>query len=167
MLKRPAKFHSLLHSTDLLEKRLASLLAPMGIRPRQARVLNTLQRMGPASQVTLAHEFDVTAGSMSTMIERLLSLNLITRHKNPADRRGDVVALTPGGEAMLSDIKRIWSDMDDWIETALGPEKSKLLAALTTELKLALGGRMPGQDHPQQSLEDLFLDIGLINKEEQ
>lgn len=101
MKARPVKFHSYLHGAHLLQKRLDTLLAPMGIRPRQARVLNTLSGIGETSQTVLAQQFDVTAGSMSTMIERLLALGLISREKNPSDKPGDLIALTPEGKDAL------------------------------------------------------------------
>ena len=78
------------------------------------------------------------------MIYRLLRLGLIERHKNPADRRGDVITLTPEGAKVLKDVKGVWQGIDDLIEEKLGKEKAAQLAELTRELKFALGGSVPG-----------------------
>lgn len=43
MTKKPYKFPSLLHSAYIVEKRLAALLTPVGITPRQARILNEVR----------------------------------------------------------------------------------------------------------------------------
>ena len=146
MTKKPYKFHSLLHSADILEKRLATLLTPVGITPRQARVLNVLNRVGEVSQTVLTEQFDVTSGSMSTMIDRLLKLRMIERRKNPEDRRGDLISITDQGKAVLHEVHDVWQDIDELIEKKLGPEKAALLTELTRELKFALGGRVPGTD---------------------
>ena len=146
MTPKPYKFHSLLHSADILEKRLATLLTPVGITPRQARILNVLNRVGAVSQTALTEQFDVTSGSMSTMVDRLLKLGMIERRKNPEDRRGDLISITDQGTAVLHEVRDVWQEIDELIEDKLGAEKAALLSELTRELKFALGGRVPGKD---------------------
>lgn len=58
MNNKPYKLQPLIHAATLVEERLSAELAPFGIKPRQARVLNVLHLMGSASQVELAREFD-------------------------------------------------------------------------------------------------------------
>jgi DNA-binding MarR family transcriptional regulator len=145
MTTQHAKFHALLHSADLLEKRLTERLAPLGVRPRQARILVAIDVIGPTSQTVLAREFDITKGSMSTMIDRLLALDLVVRHKSEKDKRGDVVALTPAGARMVADIRSAWQDMDTMIGSMLGAEKEQILFELARELRTALGGVIPGE----------------------
>lgn len=145
MPKQKYKFHSLLHAADLVEDQLRVQLAPLGIRPRQARILNALRRMGTASQVNLASEFNVTAGSMSTMIARLIAMDLVNRTKDPSELRTDVLQLTPQGRSVLTKVHAVWRQMNTVLEDALGQEKADLLGALTSELKFALGGSIPGQ----------------------
>lgn len=145
MARQKYKFHSLLHAADLVEDQLRVQLAPLGIRPRQARILNALRRMGTASQVDLANEFNVTAGSMSTMIARLIAMNLVSRTKVPEELRTDVLQLTPLGLSMLKQVHTVWRHMNTVLEDALGQEKADMLGVLTTELKFALGGHIPGQ----------------------
>lgn len=138
-------FHSLLHAADLLDHKLRKKLEPFGIRPRQARILNALDRIGPTSQSELIAEFDVTAGSMSSMIARLVSMNLVSRTRHLDELRTDVLQLTPDGLAKLEHIRAVWSEMQALIEEAIGKENTQQLTALTTELKFALGGKVPGQ----------------------
>ncbi|MBU2941126.1 MarR family winged helix-turn-helix transcriptional regulator [Shimia thalassica] len=140
-----AHFHALLHSADLLEKRLTERLAPLGVRPRQARILVAIDVIGPTSQTILASEFDITKGSMSTMIDRLLSLDLVAREKSKTDMRGDIVSLTTKGTALIADIHDAWSDMDVIMEEALGVDKKQKLCTLARELVRALGGKIPGK----------------------
>lgn len=148
-----AKFHALLHSADLIEKRLTERLAPLGIRPRQARILVAVEAIGPTSQTVLAREFDLTRGSMSTMIDRLLALDLVMRHKSDKDKRGDVVTLSPAGARMVKDIRNAWQDIDNMIESMLGTEKQNLSTELASELKTALGGKIPGEGLPKGTFD--------------
>ena len=143
-MKKKYRFHSLLHSSDLLEQRLRLGLEPLELRPRQARVLSALNRLGQISQVTLAKEFQVTPGSMSTMVTRLEKLGFITRHREPDERRSDVLILTAVGKAHLKEIRKTWTQMDDLIIEAIGIKKAQLLSELTEELTTALGGHVPG-----------------------
>lgn len=149
-----ARFHALLHSADLLEKRLTERLAPLGVRPRQARILVAIDVIGPTSQTVLAREFDVTKGSMSTMIDRLLALGLVARRKSRTDKRGDVVTLSQAGRRMVKDICNAWLDIDSMIEAMLGTEREHLLAELASDLKTALGGKIPGEGSQKPTRSD-------------
>ncbi len=137
------RFHALLHSADLVEERLRENLVPLDIRPKQARVLGALSLIGSVSQVELAREINVTAGSMSTMVTRLEKLGLISRERHPNERRSDVLSLTNAGRSQLKDIHHTWKQMDEYIEKTIGREKALMLAELTEELRLALGGQVP------------------------
>ena len=138
------KFHLLLHSADLLDEQLRNHLAPMGIKPRQARIIGALARMGSASQVELAREFNVTAASMSTMTSRLISAGYILRETDPVEARANVLKLTDLGRSLLDDVHDAWREMDRVIEKAIGRSKAKDLADLTGELRDALGGHVRG-----------------------
>jgi len=143
-MKKKHHFHSLLHSADLVERHLQNDLEPLGLRPRQARILSAMNRLGPVSQVTLAKEFQVTPGSMSTMVTRLEKLGLISRYRESDERRSDVLSLTTQGQNKLQGIGKAWRQSDALITNAIGAKKTQLLHELTAELTLALGGHVPG-----------------------
>ncbi|MGH1483442.1 MAG: MarR family winged helix-turn-helix transcriptional regulator [Geminicoccales bacterium] len=140
--------HPHLHAATLLEKRVESLLRPTGIRHRQALILDALQRIGPTSQRHLAKQFDITAGSMSTMTERLVSLGFITQKTNPENRRSDILELTPSGHAILEKVLDVWREADGMIIAALGKDRAEHFIALATELRNALGGSEPKKEVP-------------------
>ena len=142
-MNKPAKFHSLLHSADLLDKQLSALLTPLGIRPRQARILDALSRMGEVSHKALADSFSVTPGSMSTMIDRMEKAGLVRHRASRMDRRVELVSLTKHGAKTLEDVWIVWAQLDDIIFDKLGGEKVTQLTVLTRELKYALGGQVP------------------------
>lgn len=126
-------------------------MTPIGIKPRQARILNALSRMGEVSQNELAEQFDVTSGSMSTMIERLEKVQLIERRKNPDDRRVDLITLSKRGALVLTEIRDVWCEIDELIEEKLGSQKFAQLSELTKELKFAMGGKIAGMNMKQNA----------------
>lgn len=134
----------LLHFAHLLEERLRVRLTPLGIQPRQARVLDALGRMGQASQVELAREFAITAASMSTMTSRLLKAGLIERHVDEQELRSNVLKLSTHGQRLLKQIYREWQAIDQEISGVIGAENAAILATLTFELRNAFGGSTPG-----------------------
>ncbi|UWQ20137.1 MarR family winged helix-turn-helix transcriptional regulator [Jannaschia sp. W003] len=115
----------------------------MGIKPRQARILDALDRMGEVSQKALIESFDVTSGSMSTMIDRMEAAGLVRRRRSARDGRVDLISVTPHGARLLEEVRVVWREMDDLIEAKLGPEKAAVLTELTRELKFALGAKVP------------------------
>lgn len=142
MKQKPANFHSVLHSADLLERRLATLLSPLGIRPRQARILNALSNMGEVSQSALADSFGVTAGSVSTMLDRLEKPGLVRRRPSRFDKRIELVSLTRRGATVLDKVWDVWAELDDILVETLGEGRAAQLVELTRELKFALGGKV-------------------------
>ncbi len=145
MARKRHKFHLLLHSADLLEERLRLQLAPLGLRPRQARVIDALDRMGETSQAKLAREFDVTQASMSTMTARLIAADLVQRGPDHDDPRGCLLALTEKGRNALDGIDAAWTEIDQIAAEAVGKDAFAELATGAGELRDALGGRAPGQ----------------------
>ena len=73
----------------------------------------------------LRKQFGVSAGSMSSMIVRLLALGHITQITNPKDRRRDIVDITSSGQSALRGVHEVWREGDRMIEAALGREKSE------------------------------------------
>ena len=145
MLSKNYSFHLHLHFAHLLEERLRSRLAPLGIHPRQARILDALARMGQASQVKLAREFGLTAASMSTMTSRLLAAGLVERHVDAHEQRSNVLRLTRRGNSLLARIYAEWQAIDREIIEVIGDENAARFAALSCQLRNAFGGSTPGE----------------------
>ena len=140
---QPNKLHYLLHSSALVEKQLSAMLLPLGLGPRQARVIDALDRIGSASQIDLARECGITAASMSTMTTRLITAGYISRETDPNQLRRNTLRLSKHGLALLKDIKKTWAEVDGVIEKSIGVEKAATLSNLALELRNALGGHTP------------------------
>ncbi|WGW04115.1 MarR family winged helix-turn-helix transcriptional regulator [Tropicibacter oceani] len=137
------RFHGLLHSAELVEAELRRRLSPLGLQPRQARVIEAMARIGPVSQAVLASEFQITSASMSTMTDRLLAAGYISRGPDPASRRQNVLELTDKGRAQLAGIEAAWDAVDDMLAAALG-QNANTFFDLARQVRDGLGGTVPG-----------------------
>lgn len=138
------QLHLLLHSADLVENELRRRLALIDVRPRQARILDALSRMEPASQIGVARAFNLTPASMSTMTARLIDAGFINREIDPSEARSNLLRLTDRGRSKLHDIHKAWREVDAIIADTIGAENAAILAKLTRELRDGLGGNVPG-----------------------
>ena len=80
---------------------LDDLLRPAGLTALQYTALTVLERHRDLSAAQLARNSFVTAQSMADMITALEGRGLIERHRDQADRRRLVVALTATGRGLL------------------------------------------------------------------
>ena len=80
---------------------LDNLLRPAGLTALQYTALTVLERHPDLSSAQLARNSFVTAQSMADMITALEGRRLIERHRDQADRRRLVVALTAAGRDLL------------------------------------------------------------------
>ena len=85
--------------------RLDSLLRPAGLTALQYTALTVLERHPDLSAAQLARNSFVTNQSMADMITALEGRGLIERHRDQADRRRLVVALTAAGRHLLDDYR--------------------------------------------------------------
>lgn len=136
--------HYTLHSATLVEERLRHRMDALGIRHKQARVIDALARMEPTSQAALAREFDVSPASMSTMTVRLIEAGYISRTQHPDEARSNVLRLTEKGHGLLGKIHSVWNEMGAMIIDQLGPEDAATYARLARKLRDKLGGHVPG-----------------------
>ena len=81
----------------------AAALAPFGITGRELAVLLAIDSQAPLSQQEAARRLGVDRTTMVALIDELEGKQLVQRRQDPADRRKNVVALTPAGRATLAD----------------------------------------------------------------
>lgn len=139
------QLHGILQSATLVEAHLRRQLEPLGLLPRQARIIEAMARMGPVSQINLAKAFAVTPASISTMTDRLFAAGYITRKVDPSSRRQQILELTDKGRALLGEIALAWTVVDNRIRAALG-ENAATYFDLARQLRDNLGGTIPGHD---------------------
>lgn len=80
---------------------LDELLRPSGVTALQYTALTVLERHPDFTSAQLARHSFVTAQTMADMVTTLEGRGLVERHRDPADRRRLVLALTKEGRALL------------------------------------------------------------------
>lgn len=70
----------------------------------QFRLLVVLSSRGPSKLSTLAEHLGVNPSTATRMIDRLISVGLVTRHVNPTSRREVVVELTGTGSSVVAQV---------------------------------------------------------------
>jgi DNA-binding MarR family transcriptional regulator len=84
-----------------IRARLDEILRPIGMTALQYTALTVLERHPDVTSAQLARNSFVTAQSMADMVTALEVRGLIERHRDPADRRRLVLALTADGRTLL------------------------------------------------------------------
>jgi len=95
-------------------------------------VLEVLLHKGPLPVNTIGPIVDLTPGSISTAVERLVAKGLVSRIESAEDRRVRIVALTPRGKDLIAAAFRKHSGQMKRVFSELSPEE---LGGLEVALK--------------------------------
>lgn len=121
--------------------------AAHGLNAASFDVLATLRRAGPPHALSPSALIDwtmVTSGTMTNRLDRLEAAGLIARRRNPDDGRGQVVALTDKGLALIDRAVAAHVANQHRLIAGLPPEtRDQLDAALRAWLALL---ETPGAD---------------------
>jgi MarR family transcriptional regulator, 2-MHQ and catechol-resistance regulon repressor len=79
-------------------------LAEHGLTVSQFGVLEALWHLGPLSQRQLGRKILKSSGNVTTVIDNLCRLGLVTRGADPGDRRVRRVALTDAGRRRVAEV---------------------------------------------------------------
>jgi MarR family 2-MHQ and catechol resistance regulon transcriptional repressor len=95
-------------------------------------VLEILLHKGPLPVNTIGPIVDLTPGSISIAVDRLVEKGLVSRVESAKDRRVGIVALTPRGKDLIAGAFRKHSGQMKRVFSELSPEESR---GLETALK--------------------------------
>ena len=95
-------------------------------------VLEILLHKGPLPVNTIGPIVDLTPGSISTAVDRLVAKGLVSRVESAEDRRVRIVALTPRGKDLVASAFRKHSGQMKRVFSELSPEE---LRGVETALK--------------------------------
>lgn len=102
-------------------------LAQAGARRHHYAVLVALDEAGPASQAELGRRLGIDRSDMAALVGQLEAAGAIARTRDAADRRRNVVALTPAGARRLAQL-----------EARVEEAQARLLAPLADDERRAL-----------------------------
>lgn len=118
----------IIRATDLYSRRLSKTV---GLTAPQLLILQAIRELGAVSISKLSTEVSLSQATVTTIIDRLESRRLVTRHRSTQDKRVVHTTLTEQGEAMIqkapTPLQDVFSTrfaaLEDW-------EKSMIVAAL-------------------------------------
>ena len=89
-----------------ISKYAAAGIEHSGLGDSDFQVLEVLLHKGPLPVNTIGPKVNLTPGSISTAVDRLVERDLVSRVESPEDRRVRVVSLTPKGKELIAPIFR-------------------------------------------------------------
>ena len=115
-------------------------MSPGGLRPRHLIALKLLSEHGPASQQGLAEALSLDPSNVVGLLNELEERGLITRRRDPADRRRHIVELSATGAGELCLAQARLSRVEDDLLSALSAEERATLYRLLARAVEAVGG---------------------------
>ena len=105
-----------IRTADMLFDQIGHLLRPLNVSAAGGLVLGILRDQGPVSPSGLSDRLIVTRATVTGVLDSLEARGFVQRTANPIDRRGQVVAITPSGVAVLQELRTIIHRHEkDWL----------------------------------------------------
>jgi MarR family transcriptional regulator, lower aerobic nicotinate degradation pathway regulator len=115
---------------------LSDALATADARGYDYRVMAALQEFGPLSQVTLGRRTDMDRSDVAETVDDLAQRGLVERSSDPADRRRNIITITPAGSRRLRRLDRLMREVQDKLLAPLSQrDRQTLVRMLTRVLK--------------------------------
>ncbi len=99
------------------------------------RVLFHLAQSGRIITNNLIKKVDLHKSRVSRACQRLEKSGLISREKNPVDKRETFLSLTPEGKKLMNELKPIAVDFNQRLITTLGEDGGAFIQGLKTLLE--------------------------------
>ncbi|MET7831740.1 MarR family transcriptional regulator [Micromonospora sediminicola] len=109
-------------------------LAAMDARGYHFRLLATLDEFGAASQAALGRRSGIHVSDVVAALNELADRDYVTREPDPADRRRNVVTITPAGRRQLRRLETRLAVVQDELLAPLSPEERTQLSRLLTRV---------------------------------
>ncbi|WP_314425179.1 MarR family transcriptional regulator [uncultured Microbacterium sp.] len=151
---RPATtlLRELIELSDLFEKSLADEL---GVNATDMEVMEHLLMSGPLGPTDLARRVGLSAGAITTAIDRLVTLGHVSREPHPTDRRGVLVAPNPRSrERAMGRLLPMIMGIDAELDAFTAAEQDVITSYLrraTDSLRTAAGGAEVPESLPPES----------------
>ena len=131
-----------------IERGVEGVFRQFGLHPHEFYVLGVLRRSGAPyrlSPTALARTLLLTSGSVTNRVDHLEQAGLVERTRDPADRRGVLVQLTPKGFEIVDRAIVAHAAAEERMLEALTWEERNELARLLRKLLLSFGDTPGGR----------------------
>src|SRR5215204_4145087 len=109
------------------------------LKPRQFQILGLLHDHGGLAQRELVDTMGVAPSILVTLLNPLEADGLVTRERDPGDRRRHLVTLTPGGERHLVSASRAQKEAEDALFASLDESQREQLRTVLIALRDGIG----------------------------
>jgi MarR family transcriptional regulator, lower aerobic nicotinate degradation pathway regulator len=113
---------------------LTGKLATAGSRGYHYRLLAALAEFGPASQVSLGRRTGMDRSDVAAAVNELAARGLARRAPDPADRRRNVISITPAGTDHLRRLDDLLAGAQDELLAPLSPAERQQLTSLLNRI---------------------------------
>ena len=110
----------------------------IGLSIGQEALIMELSEQGPRTQAQLAAASGCEPPTITSAVQRLESLNFVSRRPSSTDRRATVVELTATGHAILDDLSTAWTQLAELSVAGLSRTKIDELTDTLTDLATSL-----------------------------
>ncbi len=125
-------------------------LSPIGLKPRETQALLRLRSKGGMSQQALGVALDIDASNLVALLNDLEANSLISRRRDPEDRRRHVVEISKRGTKLLAEVERAAAEVEDEFFAALDEDEraalQSLLARVARTADVPSPAEMAGED---------------------
>jgi DNA-binding MarR family transcriptional regulator len=109
------------------------------LSPRQFHLLGLLHDRGATGQSELGQKLGTDPSILVTMLNPLEADGLVSRERDPADRRRHLVTITASGEQHLSSAAQAQRDAENALFVGLDDEQREQLRQLLLSVQAGLG----------------------------
>ncbi|MDT3441609.1 MarR family winged helix-turn-helix transcriptional regulator [Pseudofrankia sp. BMG5.37] len=114
----------------------AEAFTAVGGRRFHYALLASLEEFGSSSQADLGRHCGFDRSDVATMVNELVQAGHVERAQDPADRRRNIIAITPAGRSRLADFDVVAADLQDVFLAPLDTqERAELIRLLTRVLE--------------------------------
>jgi DNA-binding MarR family transcriptional regulator len=129
-------------------RRLRETLDAHDLKPRQHYLLGLLHDHGATGQSELGEAMGVDPSVLVTLLNPLEAGGLVSRERDPADRRRHVVTLTAAGRRRFDKATRAQREAEDAMFAGLDDDQRRQLEAVLVALRANLSGGQDGACSP-------------------
>src|SRR3954462_973507 len=115
-------------------RRLRAAHTAHNLKPRQFQILGLLHDQGGLAQRDLVQTMDMAPSMLVTLLNPLEADGLVSRERDPDDRRRHLVTLTPAGERQLASASRAQTETEDALFASLDNDQREQLRGLLLAL---------------------------------
>ena len=121
-------------ATEQSREYFETLVKPLGIGRRHFGILAVLSEEKPLSQSEMSERLGIDRNTMVLLLDDLEAKMLVTRRRDPQDRRAHLVSLTDAGRDVLTQSVDAARRTNDEVFAPLSPEERALLHSLLRRL---------------------------------